>query len=58
VVLAATLSKEMRQVKPGGRFAHFEVLAMLGAGDKKNNVYRKKDVRERYVRLLVAAIET
>jgi len=44
-------------VKPGSRFAHFEVLAMLGAGDKKNNVYRKKDVRERYVRLLVTVIE-
>ncbi len=44
-------------MKPGSRFAHFEVLAVLGAGDKKNNVYRKKDVRERYVRLLVTVSE-
>lgn len=45
-------------MQPGSRFAHFEVLAILGAGDKKNNVYRKKDVGERYVRLLATVIET
>ena len=45
-------------MKPGSRSAHFEVLAMLGAEDKKNNVYCTNDVRERYVRLLVTVIET